>query len=174
MSSNNTGLGNKPLVVIIGLIASLIAMFVFITGKESIPEFFGAPVPITVVVIITPIPVVQTEPYATEAVPTIEQIPPIEQTQLYVTKTVPAPDRASIQYHATEDRLGLLQDYCGIIGYTILLLLKIQIGVSGLPGQQLVRISHMIQFIAQQLMADNLGQMPESSYYRQITILCCL
>jgi len=39
MSSSNNGLGNKPLVVIISLIASIIAIIAFLSGKQSIQEF---------------------------------------------------------------------------------------------------------------------------------------
>ena len=48
---DDTGLGNKPIIVIVGLIASLIAIFTFITGKESVPEILNTPTPPGVVVI---------------------------------------------------------------------------------------------------------------------------
>lgn len=35
------GLGNKPIIVVLGLIASCIAIFTFITGRQSIPEVLG-------------------------------------------------------------------------------------------------------------------------------------
>jgi hypothetical protein len=41
-----SSLGNKPAVVIIGLIASIIAIVVFFSGKESIGEFVSDPTPI--------------------------------------------------------------------------------------------------------------------------------
>lgn len=41
-----SSLGNKPAVVIIGLIASIIAIVVFLSGKESIGEFISEPTPI--------------------------------------------------------------------------------------------------------------------------------
>ncbi len=39
MSSSNNGLGNKPFVVIISLLASIIAIIAFLSGKQSIQEF---------------------------------------------------------------------------------------------------------------------------------------
>lgn len=45
-SGNNQDLGNKPIIVIIGLIASCIAIFAFVTGKQSIFDFFGSSTPI--------------------------------------------------------------------------------------------------------------------------------
>ncbi|MBK9928082.1 MAG: hypothetical protein IPP66_22660 [Anaerolineales bacterium] len=42
-SSNKTDLGNKPIVVIIGLIASIIGIIAFFSGKQSIQEFFSGP-----------------------------------------------------------------------------------------------------------------------------------
>jgi hypothetical protein len=39
--SKNNDLGSKPLIVIIGALASLIAIIVFITGRQSLPEFLG-------------------------------------------------------------------------------------------------------------------------------------
>ena len=41
-----SSLGNKPAIVIIGLIASIIAIVVFFSGKESIGEFVSEPTPI--------------------------------------------------------------------------------------------------------------------------------
>jgi hypothetical protein len=46
-SNNDRGLANKPIIVLIGLIASCIAIFVFVTGKEDIPEIFGISSPKT-------------------------------------------------------------------------------------------------------------------------------
>lgn len=40
-------LGNKPLIVVIGLIASLIGIFAFLTGKHSIPEILGTTTEVT-------------------------------------------------------------------------------------------------------------------------------
>jgi hypothetical protein len=37
----NSDLNNKPIVVLIGVVASLIAIIVFITGKENLAEFFS-------------------------------------------------------------------------------------------------------------------------------------
>jgi hypothetical protein len=42
-SHEKEGLGNKPLIVIIGLIASFIAILTFLTGRQSISEFLGPP-----------------------------------------------------------------------------------------------------------------------------------
>lgn len=55
-SRNDTGLSNRPIIIIIGLIASGIAIFVFITGKESIRE---------ILVSSTPVPVVRVQPTPT-------------------------------------------------------------------------------------------------------------
>src|SRR5690349_14159240 len=41
MTHRNEGLGNKPIIVIIGLVASGIAIFSFLTGWQSISEIFG-------------------------------------------------------------------------------------------------------------------------------------
>lgn len=40
---NDGGLGNKPIIVLIGLVGSLIAIFTFITGKQDVGEVFDAP-----------------------------------------------------------------------------------------------------------------------------------
>jgi outer membrane protein OmpA-like peptidoglycan-associated protein len=37
----NSGLGNHPIVVIAGLVASISSIFVFLTGKTSLPEVFS-------------------------------------------------------------------------------------------------------------------------------------
>lgn len=39
----SSGLGNQPLVIVIGLIASIIGIFAFITGKENVAEVFSPP-----------------------------------------------------------------------------------------------------------------------------------
>ncbi len=41
--SDNTDWGNKPLIVIIGLVASIIAIVVFFSGKQSAQEFLSNP-----------------------------------------------------------------------------------------------------------------------------------
>ena len=38
---NNTGLSDHPIIVYVGLIACLIAIFAFVTGKNTLPEWFG-------------------------------------------------------------------------------------------------------------------------------------
>jgi len=60
MSSESTDLGNKPIIIIIGLIASIIGIVVFISGKQSISEFGAKPSPvpsnpIVVTVVIEPV-----------------------------------------------------------------------------------------------------------------------
>ncbi len=62
-----SSLGNKPVVVIIGLIASIIAIVVFLSGKESIGEFVSTPTaiqssPIEVTVIVQPANISTTAP----------------------------------------------------------------------------------------------------------------
>ncbi|MCB0166743.1 MAG: hypothetical protein KDI79_21125 [Anaerolineae bacterium] len=39
--SENSGLANKPLIVIVSFMASLIALIAFLTGWESVPEILG-------------------------------------------------------------------------------------------------------------------------------------
>lgn len=46
MSSRNTDLGNKPLIVMIGLISSIIGIVAFVSGKSSMGEFITEPSPI--------------------------------------------------------------------------------------------------------------------------------
>lgn len=46
MSLKSTELGNKPIIVTIGLIASIIGIVGFISGKQSIKEFFAGPSPV--------------------------------------------------------------------------------------------------------------------------------
>jgi len=42
-SRESEGLGNKPLIVLIGLIAACIGIFTFVTGRQSITEIVGGP-----------------------------------------------------------------------------------------------------------------------------------
>lgn len=41
MQNEPQGLGNKPIIVILGLIATLITIIVFLTGKESLPQMLS-------------------------------------------------------------------------------------------------------------------------------------
>ncbi len=42
-NNKNEGLGNKPIIVLIGLIASCIAIFAFVTGRQSIIDIISTP-----------------------------------------------------------------------------------------------------------------------------------
>lgn len=61
MTPHREGLGNKPIIVIIGLIASCIAIFSFLTGWQSIFEIFRRSSPTSL-----PTVIVQPEHISTE------------------------------------------------------------------------------------------------------------
>lgn len=98
MPNNNNDWKNSPVIVIIGLIASLIAIFVFITGKQSIQDFFKSPTLQATSSLADDHPVPTPTDFATHVLPspTEQNLQPASALSIPTPSTTPLPAPFSI------------------------------------------------------------------------------